>query len=273
MATQYQAVSRSKGVDHPGSMTEFIDRWIYVFMSVFLITIVLVGFVPDSIQKIAAANAGQRPPFPMAMHAHAALMGSWMLLLLTQTTLMATGRKSLHMQLGVVGMILAPSLVVAGIVLVPTNIQSFLQFSAGAPPEFQSQTAGFMQFMTNIALIQLRAGVCFLILVGLALAVRKSNSSLHKRLIILATIVPMPAAFDRMSFLYHTLPESPLTVELWPLVAIAPMFIWDIYRRRNIHPAYWIYALVMFPTGIAVNMLWGSEWWMKSGGALIGVPS
>lgn len=243
------------------SLTQFIDRWIYVFMALFLIVIVLVGFVPDSLQKIAAVDAGLRPPFPLALHAHAVLMGSWMLLLLTQTTLMATGRKGWHMQLGVGAMVLAPALVIAGVVLVPTNLRSFVEFTAGAPAEMQAQVDGFLHFMTDIALLQLRAGLCFLLLVYLALRARKRDSGLHKRLIILATIVPTPAAFDRMTFLPHTMPASPLTVDVWPLIAIAPMLLWDLYRQRSIHRAYWIYAAVMVPTGIALNMLWGSQWW------------
>jgi hypothetical protein len=273
MTTQYKPLSPVDGSDSPRPIEAFIDRWIYVFMAVLLIAIVLVGFIPDSIQKVSAVSAGQRPAFPFAMHLHAVLMGAWMLLLLTQTTLMATGRKSLHMQLGVAGMILAPALVIAGLILVPTNIQSFTEFVAGAPPEAQAEVTGFLQFMTNIALVQIRAGVCFLLLVILALAARKRDSGLHKRLIILATIVPLPAALDRMPFLYNTFPGSPLTVDLWPLLAIAPMFAWDLYRGRDIHRAYWIYAIVMVPTAIVINLLWGTSWWMKTGGALVGVPS
>lgn len=273
MATHaHQGLSDGEG-RQVGSIIQFVDRWIYVMMAAYLILIVLVGFIPDSLQKIAAVEAGQRPNFPLAMHVHAVLMGSWMLLLLTQTTLMATGRRNFHMQLGVLGMILAPALVLAGVILVPTNIRSFLDFAAAGPPEVQEQVGFFTHFMTNIALIQFRAGFCFLLLVVLALANRKRDSGLHKRLIILATIVPMPAAFDRMTFLPHTLPDSPLTVDLWPLFAIAPMFLWDIYRQHTIHRAYWIYAAVMVPTGIAVNLLWNSDWWMRTGGGLIGVPS
>jgi len=125
MATHYQSLSPDDHSQSPATVGAFVDRWIYVFMAVFLIAIVLVGFIPDSIQKMSAVSAGQRPAFPLAMHLHAVLMGSWMLLLLAQTTLMATGRKTHHMKLGVAGMVLAPALVMAGLVLVPTNIQSF----------------------------------------------------------------------------------------------------------------------------------------------------
>src|SRR5438094_5053250 len=69
-----------------------IDRWIYVFTAASFIAIVLAGFIPDSIGKVAAVQAGERPPFPLVLHFHAVLMGSFLLLLLAQTTLAATGR-------------------------------------------------------------------------------------------------------------------------------------------------------------------------------------
>lgn len=248
--------------DEPaGSTTAFIDRWIYVFMAALLIACVLIGFIPDSIEKIAAVERAERPAFPFAMHVHAVLMGCWMLLLLAQTTLMATGRKGLHMQLGVAAMVLAPALVIAGLMLVPTNLRVWVAFGEGASAEVQEGVQGFLHAMTNIALVQLRIAVAFTLLVLLALRARKRDSSLHKRLIVLATIVPMPAAFDRMQFLPHTLPQSPLTVDLWPLLALAPMFLWDLYRLRTIHRAYWIYAAIMVPTAVAMNLLWESSWW------------
>lgn len=243
------------------TLVRFIDKWIYVAMAAFLVVVVLVGFIPDSLNKIAAVERAERPAFPLAMHVHAVLMGAWMLLLLTQTTLMATGRRGMHMQLGVMGMILAPALVLAGVVLVPTNLQLWAAFGEAGPPEAQQGVQGFLHFMTNIALLQLRIAFCFLALVFLGLRARKRDSGLHKRLMILATTVPLPAALDRMEFLPHTLPQSPLTADLWPLFCIAPMFLWDLYRQRSVHRAYWIWAAFMVPTGILINLLWDSPWW------------
>ncbi len=262
MATSAPATDYGIVADSPkAGLTETIDRWIYVFMAAFLIAVVLIGFIPDSIEKLAAVENGERPPLPLAMHVHAVLMGAWMLLLLAQTTLMATGRRGLHMQLGIAGMILAPALVVAGIVLVPTNLRAFVAFTADAPPGVQKEVAGFLHFMTNIALIQVRIAVCFLGLVYLALRARTRDSGLHKRLMILATTVPLPAALDRMDFLPHTLPGSPLTADIWPLFCIAPMFLWDLYRLRTVHRAYWLWAAFMVPGAIALNLLWDSPWW------------
>lgn len=71
-----------------------IDRWIFVFMAAWFIAIVLTGFIPDSIMKVSMVRAGARPPFPLVLHMHAVVMGSFLLLLLTQTVLMATGHKA-----------------------------------------------------------------------------------------------------------------------------------------------------------------------------------
>jgi len=87
-----------------------IDRWIFVFMAAWFIAIVLTGFIPDSLEKVAAVQAGERPPFPLVLHVHAVLMGSFLSLLLAQTTLAATGRIDLHRRLGLAGMILATAM-------------------------------------------------------------------------------------------------------------------------------------------------------------------
>ena len=82
------------------TITHAIDRWIYVFMAAFFIAITLTGFVPDSLAKIAAVEAGERSPFPLVLHLHSILMGSFLLLLLVQTVLAARGELRHHQRLG-----------------------------------------------------------------------------------------------------------------------------------------------------------------------------
>src|SRR5215218_5499467 len=78
-----------------------VDRWIFVFMAAWFIVIVLAGFIPDSLMKVGMVKAGARPPFPLVLHMHAVLMGSFLLLLLAQTAMVATGRCALHKQVGI----------------------------------------------------------------------------------------------------------------------------------------------------------------------------
>ena len=46
-----------------------LDRWIFVFMAAWFIAIVLVGFIPDSMMKVAMVKAGARAPFTDLRHA------------------------------------------------------------------------------------------------------------------------------------------------------------------------------------------------------------
>ena len=117
-----------------GSRTNVIDRWIYVFTAASFLAVVLAGFLPDSVAKVAAINAGQRPPFPLVLHIHAVLMGSFLLLLLAQTVLVATGRRAWHMQLGIAAMVLTPAIVITGFVLVPTIYHGVWNAAQSGPP-------------------------------------------------------------------------------------------------------------------------------------------
>lgn len=254
----------------PANLTAFVDRWIFVFMAALLLAAALAGFIPDSLEKVAAVEAGRRPPFPPVMHMHAVLMGTWLTLLLAQTTLMATGQARYHRQLGMASLVLAPAIVLTGIVLIPTmHAERWTAFHAAAP-EFAAQLAARLTFSANILLFQIRAGIVFGALVWLALRARSTDAGLHKRLMILATLVLMPAALDRMSWLPSTLPQSPLTMEIYPLVLLLPMFLWDLYRQRQVHRAYLIYALINAPFVILTILLWNEPWWQKTVPALMG---
>src|SRR5829696_176886 len=115
------------------------DRWIFVFMAVWFIAIVLAGFIPDSLMKVGMVKAGVRPPFPMVLHMHAVLMGSFLLLLLTQSWLMATGRSANHMRLGMLAFVLAPALVIVGFILAPTMYHQLWDSAQAARADKQAE--------------------------------------------------------------------------------------------------------------------------------------
>lgn len=253
------------------SLTAFIDRWIYVFMASLILVIVLVGFIPDSFRMLARIEAGAAPPIPPILHVHAVLMGSWIMLLLSQAALMATGRRGMHMQLGMVSAVLAPAIVIAGFMLVPVRHAQLYAAIAAAPAE----AAAYLQteilpFVTNIMLAQIRMGFAFSIFVAAALYLRLKDSETHKRLLILATLTPLPAAIDRIWYIPTTLPDSPLTLDLYPLLVASPMIMWDLYRRGRIQRAYIIWLAVMIPTGIVMNLLWNTPWWFETAPKLVG---
>ncbi|HET9811247.1 MAG TPA: hypothetical protein VFP53_06065, partial [Sphingomicrobium sp.] len=188
-----------------------VDRWIYVVMAAWFIVIVLTGFIPDALGKIAAVKAGLRPPFPLVLHAHAVLMGSFLMLLLTQTVLVAKGRCDLHRRLGLLAMVLAPALVIVGFILAPTMYHQVWNGAHFGPPPVREALTPVVPRLENILLLQIQAGILFALFLTIGLRARDRDAGFHKRMMILATAAPLGAALDRMHWLPTTLPANPVS--------------------------------------------------------------
>lgn len=248
-----------------------LDRWIYVITAASFIVIVLAGFIPSSLDKIAAVQAGTRAPFPLVMHMHAVLMATFLLLLLAQTTLVATGRCALHRRLGLAAMVIAPAIVIVGFILVPTSYYGTWYAMQAAPGGAREELAQILLMVDNIMLLQLRVGILFPLLLLIGLRARGSNAGLHKRMMILATAMALPAGIDRIPWLPTTLPASPLGPDLYMWLAVAPMFLWDVIRNRRVHRAYWIALAFWLPCAVVVHGLWGTDAWHAAVRQLMGV--
>ena len=107
--------------------------------------------------------------------------------------------------------------------------------------------------------------------VRIALTARGRNAGIHKRMMFLATAMALPAGIDRIPWLPHSMPGSPLSVDLYTLAAIAPMLIWDVVRNRRLHEAYWIWLAVNIPFAVAVHGLWDTAWWHATAKQIMGV--
>jgi len=253
------------------SRTNVIDRWIYVFTAASFIAIVFAGFVPDSFEKIAAVQAGSRPPFPLILHVHAVLMGSFLLLLLAQTVLVAMGKRNWHMQLGIAAAVLFPALVIAGIILVPTMYHQVWDAAQSAPEPVKQSLQVILRNADDILLLQLRVGILFPLLTWMALRARTRDSGLHKRLILLASVPLLAAAFDRIHWLPNTMPHSALAPDIYVLLAVTPMFLWDTVRNQSLHRAYLIFAAFAVPLTVVVDIVWDTPWWHATARHIMGV--
>jgi len=248
-----------------------IDRWIFVAMAAWFIAIVLTGFVPDAVMKVGLVEAGQRPPFPIVMHMHAVLMGSFLLLVLAQSWLMATGRRALHMQLGIAGMVLAAALVVVGFILAPTMYHQAWNGAHSGPPALRPGLMAALPIIENILLLQIAAGMMFALFITIALVARDRDPGLHKRMVFLAIAVPLGAAIDRMTWVPTTMPANPVGQDFYLLLAVAPMFLWDVIRNRRVHEAYWLWFPVFVAVSATVDVVWDKPWWHSTARAIMGV--
>ena len=246
-----------------------LDRWIFVATATLYIVIVLVGFIPDSIIKIDMVKAGLRAPFPPILHAHAVLMGSFLLFLLSQTWLVATGRTSTHRAVGPVGALLAIALVIVGVILAPTMYHQVSEGLRAAPPEARAPLQDLLLRLDNILLLQMQAGLLFSLYVALGVSARSRDSGFHKRMMVIAPAMALGAAFARMTWLPHSLPASPLSIVLYQMLALAPLFVWDVIRNRRIHRAYVVLAATYFPVALTAYVFWGTAWWHETARAIM----
>ncbi|MGE5563999.1 MAG: hypothetical protein ACM3ZV_11950 [Bacillota bacterium] len=248
-----------------------IDRWIFVGMAVWFILIVLVGFVPDAIMKVASVRAGARPPFPLILHIHAVVMGSFLLLLLAQTVVVAAGRNRLHKRVGLAAFALVPALLIVGFILAPTMYHQVWVGAHFGPPQVRAALAPVVPLVENILLLQISAGLLFALFMTVALRARAEQPGVHKRMIFLATAVPLGAAIDRMHWLPSSMPVSPWASYAYILAAIAPMFIWDVIRNRRVHEAYVIWLAIYLPVAALVTFVWDKPWWHSGAERIMGV--
>lgn len=253
----------------PFSFARVADRWIWGSMAALFFVIVLAGFIPDSIQKIQAVQANQRPPFPWFLHIHAVAMGAWMLLLLAQTILIGTGRRHWHVWLGVSSVVLAP-LVFAMMVVMAGSVWARRVGSASA----EVSLASISRSAAFVLTAQGRAIVLFSIFFLWAFRTRRTNPDTHKRMMLLATWVTIDAAIDRipgsgelgtaLGLKAIGLTSRDDIPHFWMLVVLVPALLYDLLRRGRIHYA-WLVGLAMFlPFAVLAHYLEsGPTWWQQ----------
>jgi hypothetical protein len=261
------------------SLTRLPDRWIWVFTAALLVAIALAGFIPSSIQKVQAVQAQQRLPFPWFLHIHAVAMGSWLLLLLAQTSLIGTGRRQLHTSLGIASLVLAPLVFVMMVVLAGLGLAR--SWTAPAAVPLAAISAGF----AFVLIVQGRCIVLFATFYIWAFRTRLTKPDTHKRMMVLATwslidaaIVRIPGSNDLAAALQ--LKAAGLTgydiVHIFMLVTLLPALMYDLIRHRRIHYAWVAGLVILLPFAVAAHYLevavpsWGSNfmvtapsWWQQ----------
>jgi hypothetical protein len=255
-----------------GSFAEFADRWIWTVIAALFFVTVLAGFIPDSISKLEAVSNGVRPPLPGFMHFHAVVMGLWITLLLAQSTLMATGNRSFHMQLGMVSVVLIPAVAIGMVGVVSAN---FTQLVTSAPDLIPEDVLSQRRVaLSNLLLSQARSVFLFSTLTFWAVLVRKEDSETHKRLMFVATVPLLSAAIDRMGWMHELVPvQQPWFMDVTQLAWLAPLLIYDLWRRRSLHKAYLIGIAVNLPLIVLTHVARGTDWWLAMAPKILGIEN
>jgi FtsH-binding integral membrane protein len=157
-------------------------------------------------------------PAPI-IHLHGAAFSCWILLLVTQTSLVAAGRTDIHRRLGIAGFLLACLMVILG-VLAATNSLVRNAGPAGGDPKF-------------FYIVPLTDMLIFATLIFFAFRFR-SNPSTHKRLIFVGTVALMIAAIARWPIWTH---RDPITATLVSYVFLLMLVAYDLWSTRKLDRA------------------------------------
>jgi hypothetical protein len=201
------------------------ERWFFGLMAAALMLVVITGFGYSTYVRMQpGSTAFGGPTMSPLVRFHAAVSASWMLLLLVQTSLIASRRTAVHRRLGIAGGALAAAVIVFGWIVAIDMTARGQRGEATAGP-------GTLEFL----IFPVEELVVFTTLIGVALYVRRKPNA-HKRLMMLGTIALIPAATTR-----PLVPESTLmTLALLGVpeaIFIAALMLYDMRANGRLHAA------------------------------------
>jgi hypothetical protein len=191
------------------------DRWFFIGLAFAATLLIFVGFAPTYFLK----SWYQTPALPAVLHVHALLMTSWVVLFITQVSLVAARRTDLHRRLGVAGAVLAAMTTVMTVVAVIDGLR--------AP-------YGLAAFVPTHILVSLGSMALFVGFVCASLLLRR-NPEAHKRLMFIAIAILLTPPVGRLI-------GGPSVLQALAVYAVADsmvvaMIVYDVVTRRRVHTA------------------------------------
>ena len=200
------------------------DHFFFSGMALLLLATVFVGFAPT----YYLAGVFHAPLPSWIIHLHGAAFSCWILLLVTQTSLVSAGRVDIHRRLGIGGFLLACLMVILGVMAATDTL------IRNAGPPGRDPRSFYIVPLTDM--------VVFAMLVFFAFRARR-NPAEHKRLILVATIGLSIAAIARWPLVHR----SPGEAALLSYVFLIFMVAYDLWSTHKVHRAtIWAGALLIF---------------------------
>ena len=215
MATAAAHASNSVKI-HAGLPGRRYDHFFFSGMALLILASVFLGFA----HSYYLAGVFHAPLPSLIIHVHGAVFSTWILLLVTQTSLVSAGRVDIHRRLGIAGFLLACLMIVLG-VLAATDA-----LSRPNPPSGLDVKTFYIIPMTDMLI--------FAVLVFFAFRAR-FNPPAHKRLILVATTALMIAAIARwpLAMIYR----KPLAAALLTYVFLLLLVAYDLWSTHKVHRA------------------------------------
>ena len=240
---------QKKEASTTNQLKTFLSRYFYLFMSLVLAALVILGFSRTVNANLFRAN----PPRPLLLWMHGAAFSMWVAFFIAQSALVRARKVSVHRLLGWFGAGLAVVMVVLGVMVavVMTRFDTVVL-----------QQKGIEAFL----LVPFSDMIIFGSCIAMAIYWRK-KPEYHRRLVFIASCQLMGAAIGRFDFMFN---HSLFYLALDGLIVLGMVRDWVVDKR--IHKVY-LYAL---PSLIVVQSLaiytWriNPKWWQGITQAIIG---
>lgn len=219
------------------------ERWFYLGMSIALVITVFAGFARTYYLRPYFTAA---PLMPL-LHLHGFVFTSWLVLFVTQTTLVAAHRTDIHRRLGIAGGVIAVLMVVLGVTT------ALIRANQGATPVPGVSPLSFL-------VVPLGDMLVFSILVGAGFYYRR-RPDVHKRLMLLATVSILAAAIARLPF--AIMQAGPPAFFGLTDVFVAACLLYDLITLRRIHRATALAGLLIVASQPLRLMLGGTHAWLS----------
>lgn len=228
------------------------DRRFYAAVAILFPLAVLIGFGPTYYLK----GFFNGPALPsVVVHVHGLLMSVWVALFVTQVYLISSKQIKLHQKLGILGCVLAPIIVTAGIM---TGIAGAVRGATvpGVSP------LGFL-------IVPIGDVMVFAILFASAIYYRK-NARNHKRLMLLTVLNFLPPALGRFPFEFAGTP--PFFFGVPDLIAVGCL-AYDTWRNRKLNMVFLAGVLLLMGSHIVRLAMVESLQWLRIAEWLTGVKA
>ena len=221
---------------------------------------VIAGFVPDSLDHFTGKHVAYAP----IVHVHAISYVAWLALLTTQMSLIRAGNVALHKRLGILGLVMIVWMTIIG----PWTSVIMGGLELGTP----DGDAPFL--ILPILSVVSFAAVSF---TGLAL---RANAVVHKRLMLIGTIVLSDAGFGRWigpnlgpflggmfgrGFVSFFVPHF-----IGAIILMAAILAHDLATRRRVHPAVGAAILFVVTMQVLTTAIYGLPAWTPIASHLLG---
>ena len=217
------------------------DRGLYLFLSLLMWGLALVGFWPGYVGPAVAGNLEKSG----AVHFHVVIFVGWLVLFTIQATLPMLRRGRLHRQIGRFGIGYGVLLWIVGLHVTWSRFADRVRLGDLDAARFQT-----LPPLTDMMI--------FPVLFYLAVHYR-DRPEVHKRFMVLTSTMLGVAAVARMT-INGLLPQNPLIFDLVWLSPIWFAIVHDALRERRLHPVYGFGALALSVVPLRMLLIDSGPW-------------